>query len=140
VESEVSKRRALNQSEKNSIVQRLEAGEGIGVLSAETGICRSVLSRWRKKYRLGGVAALRGCGRPCKSKSDVSSEELSVFASLAPSLDLPKALDRIAALEQKIGQQAYALDFFRQALQRVRDAQRKSAAPGAERSTESSTL
>jgi hypothetical protein len=41
-------------------------------------------------------------------------------------------------LERKVGQQQVDLDFFRQALQRVRGARRPSAEPGVTGSTRSS--
>jgi transposase InsO family protein len=49
--------------------------------------------------------------------------------------DLASARKYIAELEAKIGQQQVDLDFFRQALRRVREARRPSDGPGAPAST-----
>jgi hypothetical protein len=46
--------------------------------------------------------------------------------------------ERIAELERKVGQQQIELDFFRQALWRVREARRPNAGPGVAGSTRSS--
>jgi len=48
------------------------------------------------------------------------------------------APERVAELERKIGQQQLELDFFRQALRRVREARRPNAGPGVTGSTRSS--
>ena len=50
----------------------------------------------------------------------------------------PGEPERIAELERKVGQQQIELDFFRQALRRVREARRPNAGPGVTGSTRSS--
>jgi hypothetical protein len=55
-----------------------------------------------------------------------------------PADEFDLARRRIAELERKIGQQQVELDFFRQALRRVKEARRPSTGPGVTGSTRSS--
>jgi hypothetical protein len=52
--------------------------------------------------------------------------------------ELPRAQQRIAELERKIGQQQVELDFFQRALQQVREARPRSGVAGGTGSTRSS--
>lgn len=123
--------RVFSRAFKLAVVRRMMAGENVTALSRELQILRKDLYYWRTRFRAGGPEALRGKGRPKKT------EPLHPPAKEPPG-ELEKARERIAELERKIGQQQVDLDFFRQALQRVGAARRRSAEPGAPRSTRSS--
>src|SRR6266850_4472387 len=75
--------------------------------------------------------------------SDVCSSDLAPPAAAGGAVEMPAdefdlARRRIAELERKIGQQQVELDFFRQALRRVKEARRPSTGPGVTGSTRSS--
>jgi transposase len=112
------------------------AGEQIRALSEELTVLRKDLYAWRKLFRAGGVEALRPLGRPRKGDGVVASmvrkqaRDISATDTSAP--------ERVAELERKVGQQQLELDFFRQALRRVREARRLNAGPGVTGSTRSS--
>ena len=91
---------------KMSACERMETTPSIAGLAKELGLRRATLYFWRAKYLSKGSAGLRGRGRP--------------GGSAAP----PDRGERLAELERKIGQQALELDFFRAALQRVRETRR----------------
>ena len=112
-------------------VRRMIAGEDVSALSRELRVLRKDLYYWRTRFRAGGPEALRGKGRP--KKTEVVRPQPS-----EPSGEVEKARARIAELERKIGQQQVDLDFFRQALRRVKGARRPNAGPGVTRSTRSS--
>ena len=66
--------RLLSREEKEALVRRLEAGERVAALAAETGVLRKSLYEWRAAYRAMGAAGLnrkRGPkpgGRACASR------------------------------------------------------------------------
>jgi transposase len=119
---------------KEEIVLRLEAGERISAVAAETGIRRKLLYQWRDACRAMGVAgfnrkrgrkraALPAPGLPASGSTDTRS-----------AAELAKAKARIAELERTIGRQQVDLDFFQRAL-RLWDA--TSPSGGAPTSTRS---
>ena len=119
-------RRRVGREFKLLVLARMAAGENVSALSRELGIARKCLYQWRERYRLGGAAALRSRGRP------TNGEVLAMRAGAArapvaggepkpmpPPDELAKARRQIAELERKVGQQAFDLDFFQQALRRI---------------------
>lgn len=110
-------RRRFGRSFKLEVVRRMMAGEGGTALSREYGIKREILYRWRDAVRDGGEAAVRdGPGRP--DRLEKAAMDLA-RGPAARARDLSEARRQIAELERKVGEQQVALDFFRQALQRI---------------------
>src|ERR1700709_2652889 len=128
--------RKFSREFKLEAVRRILAGEEMRALSEELTVLRKDLYAWRKLFRAGGVEALRPLGRPRKGDGVVAagvrerSRDVAAGGTGAP--------ERIAELERKVGQQQIELDFFRQALRRVREARRPNAGPGVMGSTRSS--
>jgi transposase-like protein len=128
--------RKFSREFKLEVVRRILAGEQIRALSEELTVLRKDLYAWRKLFRAGGAEALRPLGRPRKGDGVVASgvkersRDVAAGDACAP--------ERIAELERKVGQQQIELDFFRQALRRVREARRPNAGPGVTGSTRSS--
>lgn len=128
--------RKFSREFKLEAVRRILAGEQIKALSQELTVLRKDLYSWRKLFRAGGAEALRPLGRPRKGDGAVTARvrkrarEVAAGDTAAP--------ERIAELERKIGQQQIELDFFRQALRRVREARRPNGGPGVTGSTRSS--
>ena len=122
------KRRAYNREFKLSVVERMMSGESVAALSRELGVPARLFHKWCGHFRRGGPQALRPACRPRKGfgASDLEPE------------DLVRARKRISELERKVGQQQVELDFFQQALRRVRGARQPSDGPGARTSTRSS--
>jgi transposase len=127
--------RIFSREFKLEAVRRILAGERIRVLSQELKVLSKDLYSWRDLFRAGGAEALRPLGRP--RKSDAVAASVAERARDVAAGDIGAA-ERIAELERKIGQQQVELDFFRQALRRVKEARRPSAAPGVTGSTRSS--
>jgi transposase-like protein len=126
--------RKFTREFKLEAVRRMLAGERVRALSQELDVLRKDLYSWRTLFRAGGAEALRPLGRPRRGDGAVASSarEGDVAAGAISAAEL------IAELERKIGQQQIELDFFRQALRRVRDARRPSAGSGVTGSTRSS--
>ena len=128
--------RKYSREFKLEAVRRILAGEQVRALSEELMVLRKDLYAWRKLFRAGGAEALRPLGRPRKGDGVVASRmkerlgDVTAGDTCAP--------ERIAELERKVGQQQIELDFFRQALRRVREARRPNAGPGVTGSTRSS--
>jgi len=118
---------------KRLAISRLEGGERPGDVARELGIDRQRLYDWHHRYRLGGLAALRGRGRP--SQEEVEAERWSQAGLLDEGA---LARQRIAELERKVGQQTADLDFFRQALRHVKARRQEAAGGGGLRFTRSS--
>lgn len=127
--------RKFSREFKLEAVRRILAGEQIRALSEELTVLRKDLYAWRKLFRAGGAEALRPLGRPRKGDGVVASRVRKRSRDVAAS-DIGTV--RVAELERKIGQQQIELDFFRQALQRVREARRPNAGAGVTGSTRSS--
>lgn len=128
--------RKFSREFKLEAVRRILAGEQIRALSEELTVLRKDLYAWRKLFRAGGVEALRPLGRPRKGDGVVTSRVRERARDVAAG-DIGGP-ERIAELERKVGQQQIELDFFRQALRRVREARRPNAGPGVTGSTRSS--
>lgn len=127
--------RIFSREFKLEAVRRILAGERIRALSQELNVLRKDLYAWRDLFRAGGAEALRPIGRP--RKSDAVAPNVKARARDVAASD-PGAPERIAELERKIGQQQIELDFFRQALRRVKETRRPSTGPGVTGSTRSS--
>ena len=128
--------RKFSREFKLEAVRRMLAGEQIRALSEELTVLRKDLYAWRKLFRAGGAEALRPLGRPRKGDGVVGSRVRKQARDVAATDT--SAPERVAELERKIGQQQLELDFFRQALRRVREARRLNAGPGVTGSTRSS--
>jgi transposase len=110
---------------KLAAVRRILAGESVREVAQELGIRRKRLYVWKDRYAALGEAGLahpRG-GRPRK--------EISVAAhgpeATAGRGELLAARKRIAELERKVGQQELELDFFGEALRRIKVDAKRSA-------------
>jgi transposase-like protein len=128
--------RKFSREFKLEAVRRILAGEQIRALSEELTVLRKDLYAWRKLFRAGGAEALRPLGRPRQGDGVVASEVKKRSRDIAAGDTC--APERIAELERKIGQQQIELDFFRQALRRVKEARRPNAGSGVTGSTRSS--
>ena len=128
--------RKFSREFKLEAVRRILAGEQIRALSEELTLLRKHHYAWRKLFRVGGAEALRPLGRPRKGDGVVASRVRKQARDIAATDT--SAPERVAELERKIGQQQLELDFFRQALRRVREARRLNAGPGVTGSTRSS--
>jgi transposase len=128
--------RIFSREFKLEAVRRILAGERIKALSQELNVLRKDLYAWRDLFRAGGAAALRPLGRPRKGAAVVTAKVTERARDVAAG-DIA-APERVAELERKIGQQQIELDFFRQALRRVKEARRPNAGPGVTGSTRSS--
>jgi len=109
------------------VAQRIDQGESVSKLRYELDIKRSVLYRWRDRYRAEGAAGLeRRAGRP----PGVSNP------APRPGTTAEEALrQQIAALERKVGQQALQLDFFKGAFKRVKESNQAQGSAGKTAST-----
>jgi transposase-like protein len=128
--------RKFSREFKLEAVRRILAGEQIRALSEELTVLRKDLYSWRKLFRAGGAEALRPLGRPRKGAGVVTARVRKRAREVAASD--AAAPERVAELERKIGQQQLELDFFRQALRRVKEARRPNAGSGVTGSTRSS--
>jgi transposase len=126
------RRRIFSREFKLSAIERFFGGESTKALSRELGVDPEHLQQWCHRFRVGGAEAIRQAGRPRKLL--VSEEERARVRAT----DLASARKYIAELEAKVGQQQVDLDFFRQALRRVRAARRPSDGLGVPASTRSS--
>ena len=119
--------RTFSTEFKREVVERIAGGETIAALSAELGIRRQVIYRWRDAFRDGGSPPPRG--RPSKAAiiaRGLAAEEQGELAA---------ARRRVAELERKVGQQALELDFFQQALRRFEVSRPSSNGLGATKSS-----
>ena len=135
-----SSHRVFSREFKVGIVRRMLAGETVSALARELKSTRKDLYIWRDRFLAGGPEALRGRGRPPKAEavSLAASGTRAKAAAETPAAELETARTRIAELERKVGQQQVELDFFRQALLRVKGARRPNTEPGVTVSTRSS--
>ena len=121
--------RRYERAFKVAALERMAAGENVSALSGELGIRRKLLYQWRDAVQRGGIAALRGRGRPRAGEQLVERPPVPSPPGVAVPDALALAQERIAALERKIGQQALELDFFVQALQLSKQAGRATNVP-----------
>ena len=121
--------RVFSPEYRVSVVERMLNGESASALSSELKIRRSVLYRWRDRYRKEGAEGLkRANGRP---PGQVSGGGQGKSAQEA-------AAGRVAELERRLGQLALENDFLRRAFKRVEESRRKSGKDGVKASTERS--
>jgi transposase len=128
-----SEARRFDRAFKVAALERMAAGANVSALSRELGVRRKLLYQWRDTVRRGGVEALRGVGRPSARErlaGAVERPRLAAPLALAVPDALALAQARIAALERTIGQQAFELDFFGQALRLMEEAGRPASGPG----------
>ena len=114
--------RTFSRDFKLKALERIERGETISALSAEFGVHRQLLYKWRDAARAGRLGARRG--RPTKL------EALARAGDLAERNALEATQRRVAELERKVGQQALELDFFRGALRRIEASRQPKAGLG----------
>jgi transposase-like protein len=110
---------------KLAAVRRVLAGESVSAVAQELGIRRKRLYVWKDRYaELGetGLVHRRG-GRPRKEGAGVENGS----EARAGRGELLAARKRIAELERKVGQQELELDFFGEALRRIRVGAKRSA-------------
>src|SRR5450759_3684208 len=88
-------RRKFTKEFKLDAVQRLRAGEAVGLVARSLEVSRQELYRWSRDLDKFGERAFQGAGQKRTEES------------------------RIAELERKIGQQVLEIDFLKRALQRV---------------------
>jgi len=110
---------------KLAAVRRVRAGESVRAVAEELGIRRKRLYVWKDRYAELGEAGLsrRRGGRPRKEASEAGSNS---DAKLGRG-ELLAARRRIAELERKVGQQELELDFFGEALRRIKVDGKRSA-------------
>jgi hypothetical protein len=123
--------RPLTTQEKEALVRRLEAGERVAALAAETGVFRKSLYEWRAAYRAMGAAGLnrkRGPKPGGRAAVDPASAAAGPPAARPPDA-LARAKARVAELERLVGRQQADLDFFREALRSWDAKRRGSGAP-----------
>ena len=123
-------RKNTNQPEyeaemKLAAVRRVLAGESVRAVAQELGIRRKRLYVWKDRYAELGEAGLvrRRGGRPRK----LASEGKSGRDAMSGRGELLAARKRIAELERKVGQQELELDFFGEALRRIKVGGKRSA-------------
>ena len=110
---------------KLAAVRRVLAGESVREVAQELGIRRKRLYVWKDRYAALGEAGLahqRG-GRPRKEVS-VAAHGSEATAGRG---ELLAARKRIAELERKVGQQELEVDFFGEALRRIKVGAKRSA-------------
>jgi transposase len=110
---------------KLSAVRRVLAGESVRAVAEELGVRRKRVYVWKDRYAELGEAGLvqRRGGRPRK---EVPASESESEARVGRG-ELLAARRRIAELERKVGQQELELDFFGEALRRIRVDGKRSA-------------
>jgi transposase len=110
---------------KLAAVQRVLAGESVSAVAQELGIRRKRLYAWKDRYTELGEAGLvrRRAGRPPKTAPAGENQA----EALAGRGELLAARRRIAELERKVGQQELELDFFGEALRRIKVDAKRSA-------------
>lgn len=110
---------------KLAAVRRVRAGESVSAVAQEMGIRRKRLYGWKDRYTELGEAGLvrRRAGRPRKT----APAEENQAEGLSGRGELLAARRRIAELERKVGQQELELDFFGEALQRIKVGGKRSA-------------
>ena len=110
---------------KMAAVRRVLAGESVRAVAQDLGIRRKRLYVWKDRYAELGEAGLvrRRGGRPRKQApiADAGSK------SRGGRGELLAARKRIAELERKVGQQELELDFFGEALRRIKVGGKRSA-------------
>jgi hypothetical protein len=127
----LKKARHLSTEEKLALLRRIEAGERLATVAAETGVLRKSLYEWRAAFRAQGAGGLnrkRGPKPGGRAALDPPPADAGPPAARPPD-ELTKAKARIAELERLVGRQQADLDFFREALRSWDDRRRGSGAP-----------
>ena len=121
---EKAKQREYGTELKLAAVRRVLAGESVRAVAQELGIRRKRLYVWKDRYAELGEAGLgqRRAGRPRKPVAAENGAE-----ALTARGELLAARRRIAELERKVGQQELELDFFGEALRRIKAGGKRSA-------------
>jgi transposase len=109
-------RRKFTREFKLAAVRRLEMGASAAEVARACEVNANVLHRWRREFRDGVETAFPGLGRKRESEEN-----------------------RIAELEQKIGQQTMEIAFLKRVLQRTEEARKLQAMGVVERSTTKSS-
>lgn len=109
-------RRKFTREFKQAAVRRLEMGASAAEVARACEVNPNVLHRWRREFREGLETAFPGLGRQRESEAN-----------------------RIAELEQKIGQQTMEIAFLRRVLQRTEEARKLQAMGVVTRSTAKSS-
>lgn len=111
---------------KLAAVRRVLAGESVSAMAEELGIRRKRLYVWKDRYAELGEAGLM------QRRGERPRKEVTAAGSGSPGVsgrgELLAARRRIAELERKVGQQELELDFFGEALQRIRRVDGKRSA------------
>lgn len=115
----MKERRRFTRDFKLAALARFQEAGDVRALALELGIRRELLYKWRGKFEAGGAEALSTSGRP-RPAPGLAAEPMIA--------GLPES-QRVAELEGKIGRQALELDFFRAALQQLRDRRRRNGGP-----------
>ena len=102
---------------KQQAVQRMQSGVSTTALAKELGIRRKLLYQWRDRV-VAGKPIVGQSGRPRKGSEQRLNEERAHSDQL------------IAELERKIGQQQMVIDFFKGALQQIRQLRRLNSGTG----------
>jgi transposase len=125
----MSKQNRVFTSEfRAEVAKRIVDGESVSKLHQEFRIKRSVLYRWRDRYRKEGAA---GVHRPIGRPPGVPNPTIQ-----KPGVSEEESLRRqVAELERKIGQQTLQLDFFKRAFKRVKESRPNDGSTGATAST-----
>ncbi len=120
-----SKQAEYSKELKLSAVRRVLAGESVRAVAQELGIRRKRLYVWKDRYAELGEAGLvhRRGGRPRTEGTAVENGS----EARAGRGELLAARKRIAELERKVGQQELELDFFGEALRRIKVDAKRSA-------------
>jgi transposase-like protein len=122
---EVRKQAEYGMELKLAAVRRVRAGGSVRAVAEELGIRRKRLYVWKDRYVELGEAGLvrRRGGRPRK---EASAGENGSGTKVGRG-ELLAARKRIAELERKVGQQELELDFFGEALRRIKVDAKRSA-------------
>jgi transposase len=124
-------KRVFTSEFRVEVAKRIVQGESVSKLHQELEIKRSVLYRWRDRYRKEGAGGLdRAIGRPAGVPNPTVAK---------PGVSQEEALRRqVAELERKIGQQTLQLDFFKRAFKHVKESRPNNGSTGATASTRKS--
>jgi transposase-like protein len=104
---------------KVAAVERVLKGESIRAVAVELTVRRKLIYEWKDRYAQLGAAGLGQAGRP-RREAVLAREPGANAETSAGRGELLAARKRIAELERKVGQQELELDFFGEALRRVR--------------------
>src|SRR3984885_10493314 len=109
---------------KLAAVRRVLAGEIVSAVAQELGFCRKQLYVWKDRVAEPGEEGMvqRRAGRRRKPVAEGTGAE-----ALTARGEMLAARKRIAELERKVGQQELELDFFGEALRRIKAGGKRSA-------------